>query len=219
VDDLSGSVPPPEVRYIERLGGSKRARAKLQLYLRLPKGLTNRGEAAYLLGWCGRSAVPTLIRLLGDQDDYVRVQSAQALAHLGPEAEVAVPALMTTLSDPQPGVRSSAAQALGTIGPAAREAAPLLMQILKGPMPYERQAAAFALGRIGDARAVGPLQGLLTEADWSGRWIAARALGDLGPSAKEAIPALEMLLSDREERVRLIAAEALKKIKGEEPPK
>ena len=50
---------------------------------------------------------------------------------------------------------------------------------------------------------------------WWIRVAAARALADLGPAAKTAIPALTDLLQDSHMYVRIAAAEALEKIKGE----
>src|SRR3954469_8213622 len=41
------------------------------------------------------------------------------------------------------------------------------------------------------------------------RWAAARALGDIGPEAKAAVPALVKLLKDRVPGVRWVAASAL----------
>ena len=47
---------------------------------------------------------------------------------------------------------------------------------------------------------------------------AAQTLGRIGPAAREAVPALEKLLGDKERYVRAAAAEALKRIRGEKAP-
>ena len=51
------------------------------------------------------------------------------------------------------------------------------------------------------------------------RFGAADALGEIGAAARESVPALERALEDESEQVRTAAAEALKRIRGEEPRK
>jgi HEAT repeat protein len=68
-----------------------------------------------------------------------------------------------------------------------------------------------------DLRAVGPLVSALKDSDW---WVRKSAAGSLGKlKAPRAIAPLEVLLTDPDESVRSAAAEALKTIRGEEPPK
>ncbi|MGA2035048.1 MAG: HEAT repeat domain-containing protein [Thermoguttaceae bacterium] len=52
----------------------------------------------------------------------------------------------------------------------------------------------------------------LKHANVSVRALAAKQLGELGPSAKEALPELTMLLQDEEQLVRDAAEEAIKRI-------
>ena len=62
----------------------------------------------------------------------------------------------------------------------------------------------------------GPMVVNLYGTSWSPRLAAAEALGNLGPKAKAAIPALERMLDDKKELdvVKVAANEALRKIKA-----
>ncbi len=53
----------------------------------------------------------------------------------------------------------------------------------------------------------------LTDADWAVRRDAARALGELGASARVAVPALEQAISDENGEVCLAASDALSRIR------
>ncbi len=71
------------------------------------------------------------------------------------------------------------------------------------------------MGQIGPAapkEAVPALIAALKDEDRSVRWIAASALGKIGPVAKEAVPALEAAARDGVRR----AESALKKIRGKQ---
>ena len=82
------------------------------------------------LGRIGTPAVPALIQSLGHADPGHRLQAAEVLGRIGPDARQAVPALVQALEDPQLDVRKAAARALGQIGPAAQEAVAPLMEIV-----------------------------------------------------------------------------------------
>ena len=55
----------------------------------------------------------------------------------------------------------------------------------------------------------------LTSRDYKARAVAARSLGRMGAKAEAAIPELERLLEDKNPKVRVIAKEALEKIRTE----
>ena len=67
----------------------------------------------------GASAVPALVAALSDPDASVREHAADALGHLGEDAEGAVPALANLAQDEVAAVRLSAVSALGQLGEAA----------------------------------------------------------------------------------------------------
>lgn len=94
--------------------------------------------------------VSALIIALGDKDENVRFQAADALGAIGPEAKAAVPALIVALHEPDSFTRNyvphCAIHALVEIGPAA---IPALVQALDDANGRVRSCAAWALGKIG----------------------------------------------------------------------
>ncbi len=67
------------------------------------------------MGPQGKTAVPTLIETLKDEETYVRKCAADALGSMGPQAKAAGPALKEALEDDDRNVRRSAADALKKI--------------------------------------------------------------------------------------------------------
>jgi hypothetical protein len=96
----------------------------------------------------GVEAVPALIEVLGNENDWARRVAATMLGEIGPEAAEAVPALVDALDDDVRPVRFEAAVALGNIGPAARGAVPALIQILRNEDGELREVAVHALQPI-----------------------------------------------------------------------
>ena len=138
----------PDPRII-RLGGPERAAAKLGFYLRLPGWLApHRNGAVSLLGRCGHSAVPGLIRALKDKDDGVRAEAACALGKIGPEALDAVPALVAALGDSSEDVRAYTTQSLGQIGCDSPEVISALEKLVRKGLGIPHHLAVRALERI-----------------------------------------------------------------------
>ncbi len=166
------------------------------------------------------SASPQLVAALSDPSPTVRAAAAAALAQVGSHnTAAAVTALAGALSDPAPEVRDLAAVALGSMGPKAAPAVPELAHALNDPVDYVRAPAADALGAIGPkaSAAVGPLAIKLTTGDQGFVLTSvAYALGDIGPAAKDALPALQQVLAQR--RVGAAAQEAILKIQGKPVP-
>jgi HEAT repeat protein len=161
------------------------------MYFALPNRLApNKWVAALVLGFCGKPAVPTLIKAL-DSDDQI--------------------------------VSQSAAAGLYKVGRDAEEAMPALIRVLKGQSNNYRlrEAAIGALAKMGTgtSAAMEVLTAELTRKPSLCPQEAAYALGEMGPAAQAAVPALEAALKSDNDWVRRAAAEALKKIRGEEPPK
>jgi HEAT repeat protein len=146
------------------------------------------------------TTVPVLVAALDDRDPEVRSAAAWALGTLGPPgrsgalgaaAEPAVPGLAGALRDEQEAVRTAAAGALGALGPLARSVAPVLFAALDDPRANVRAAAAQALARLElTAESVSSLAKALGNRDGYVRAFAAWSLGNLGPDAREAVPAL-----------------------------
>ncbi len=92
--------------------------------------------------------------------------------------------------------------------------APLLAQI-RDPDPDRRVDAAVALREAG-AEGVAALADLLRHADAETRTLAARSLARIGEAARPALAALIAALGDDEAGVRLLAIDALARLRGDE---
>jgi HEAT repeat protein len=192
--------------------------------LRNPDGAV-RAQAASVLGELSakmlaslpslRAALRTIV--LTDSDENVRSVALQSLAQIGPEAQADVPSLLSSLKDEFPYVRLSAAHALGELGVRAKDALPALTTVLLyDASPRVRLEAAVAVWRI-DRRSVRVLPTLmqaLDDPDEVSRWIAADCLGEIGPDAHDAIPALQKVLAGplRSRLIRMSIALALERI-------
>jgi HEAT repeat protein len=127
------------------------------------------------------------------------------LGSIGPKAEAAVPHLIKSLDDPDNpnpteavSVSRRAASSLGQIGPKAQAAIPVLMNLLKCKDDHLRNQVVLSLARIGgsdDEKTLKALISILQDPnECSVHGMAARGLGEIGPSARAAVPALIALL-------------------------
>jgi hypothetical protein len=188
-------------------------------------------------------AVSALAQALEDPEPRVRSQAAHALDYgfinfSGPgfdaagreRLRAAIPALILLLDAQTPPYASqtalNSAKILGSVlGPEDKAAAPALAEALerqdtrekawvttKGSGFISSDAAARALTRIGPG-AVPVLLGLLNKESPRLRELAARSLGEMGPQAREAVPALtELAQREPNSAVQSAAEEALKRI-------
>jgi HEAT repeat protein len=186
-----------------------------------------RYQALFALGAIGTeagAAVPALATILTeDADAEARHQAALALAKMVPASRTAVPALARALTDEEPAVRMNAAFALLRLRTEARPAIPALIEAmgdkandtnLKQFHCTIQEMAALALGRAstGSSEGVAPLTAALKAARTPEmRRTVARALGEIGPPARSAVPLLRALLKEDSD-VRRAATEALEKI-------
>ena len=163
-------------------------------------------------------AVPVLLAVLDQGEEGYRSSAAMALGAMGPAARAAVPALIHALGSDDRYTYTSAADALGKIGPAARAAVPDLQQALRDPDPRLRLQAAAALWRIDPACTADSVQGLtrLLEhlpPEIEQTWVRiVRTLGEIGPPAQSAVPALRQFLRERQDPRPAEAARALWRI-------
>jgi HEAT repeat protein len=172
------------------------------------------------LGERAVSAIPAIVKALGDPSRFVRWGAARTLGRLAPNrADIAVPGLMCLFNDREDvGVRIAAAVALEKFGSHAKEAVPLLARVLnRGEREY-RIAILHTIQGIGTGAAdaipsVGWL--LLNDEIPTVRIEAARTLGLFGPLAKSQLPALkDAMLNDTDEDVRQAASSAILAIEG-----
>jgi HEAT repeat protein len=152
-----------------------------------------RVKASWALGSIGsaaKDAVPGLIATLKDKEKEARESATWALGKIGQGAKAAIPALIETAKmDKEHGL---AAEALGRIGAEAKAAVPTLVAMLDQSPAQARIRIALAHWRITghEETAVKVLTAALTGEQSADRCAAADALGEMGPKAKAAVPAL-----------------------------
>jgi HEAT repeat protein len=165
--------------------------------VRLP-AVTALGELAAEV----RRALPALRAALmetalHDGDDGVRAEAVRSLLRAGPQPATEVGALVDALHSEFDVVRFHAAIALGDFGPAGRPAvADLIHASYWDDEPAVRVEAAMALWKIDEKKPL--VLHVLTEALGDASelvcWVAAECLGQIGPAASDAVPALRAAL-------------------------
>jgi serine/threonine-protein kinase len=143
------------------------------------------------------------VRVLRDQDWWVRVRAADALGALG--GKTVVDSMITLLQDPDEAIRRHAVEILNMV-PDER-AIDALVAALDDPDWWVRERAIDTLGKTGDRRAVEPLLRLLA-ADDTVVALCARALSAIG-DPQAIMPLCLWAESDRED-ARQDVLEALK---------
>jgi HEAT repeat protein len=178
-------------------------------------GSPNRAVAAETLGGLAVTS-PRAVDALGeatrDPDEAVRHAALRALSQIGLPAEAALPAIVEQLESGDVKSRQLAARALGNIGYLEIEEEDALVAALEDTAPGVRAAALAALVQTGSELpegSIGKLTEFLTAQDAGIRADAVLALGQLGPRAAEAIPAIEIALADESSEIRHSAAWAL----------
>jgi HEAT repeat protein len=173
-----------------------------------------RREAAAILRRAGpnaKAAISMLVEGLKDSDLEVRRECLEAVGHCGADAQAALAVLRQLLADPDTKLRQRTVQLLALLGPEARVAVPELIVALKDPRLQDDVVATLA--KVGKP-AVPSLLGALKEHKGLARIGICRALGEIGPEAREARPALSSLLRDEDPAVRVAASDALRRILG-----
>jgi HEAT repeat protein len=146
--------------------------------------------AALAAAWPTRALIPALIGSLKSRDPEVRFHAAQLLGRIGPEARDAIPALIAVLNEPLGDEYPTwdpargAARALGRMGP-NQEAIAALVEVIS-PKKVEPLLAGFRRPvDVGlpafDVRLLVGAMRIMAAMD---------GLGDIGPAAVAAVPAL-----------------------------
>jgi HEAT repeat protein len=157
-----------------------------------------------------RRVVPTLIRLLDQANAAGREWKVlRLLGEIGPDARVAAQAICEQLDCGNGHVQREAIEALAKIRP-GEECCEALMRVAReSNQPQVRAQAAVALWRNGGERAaLAVLKQMLREPDSLKHFLAADAIGSIGPGAREALPELRRVLHRKGHPNRAIAAEA-----------
>jgi HEAT repeat protein len=143
--------------------------------------------AVIALGNVGHpKAVPTLVRALQDDSEYVRREAARALAKV-PDPTAILPLIEALENDEDPVLRREAAVALRSLGEQSPVVAHSFRQALADASWEVRAEAARALGRIDDAASVEPLLEALADASYTVRISAEQSLSNLGDLALPAV--------------------------------
>ena len=146
------------------------------------------------LGGIVPASKSVLIEMLHDKDPVRRKQAIHAFGSGGRRSEDAIADLIDALSDPYQQVAVKASWALGRIGKPAISA---LSKIVADRKSKVRPYAIIALGHAGTeaAEACDALAAALKDDDVA--WLAAEALGRIGPAAKKTLQALSAVSGRR----------------------
>ncbi len=141
-------------------------------------------------------AVPALVRLLRDRDAEVRQCAVRALGRVGPKVEKAKKDMLRLTRDDDPVVRVVAHGALIRVGESPDEHLPPIIAGMKSETAVVRLKSAHACEPLESlaAPAVPHMAGLLRDPDDRVRHYAARALVNLGETARPALAALKAAL-------------------------
>ncbi len=148
-------------------------------------------------------AVKPIEGLLKDKSAKVRAHAALALGLIGSAALDSVPALAELLKDPDDTVRRTVVRAIQTIHPGPKVMIPICTKLLEDPDPAIRGRICSAIAERG-VEAVPPLIEALKD-DKVAFW-ALIILRDIGPAAKDAVPAITEKLKDKKPEIRREAA-------------
>ena len=164
-----------------------------------------------ILGELAATAIPDLVKLLGDWDR--GSYAADALSAIGRES---VPSLVASLADPNPIARKNSAHALWKFGEDSEKVVPELVKRLKDDQFEVRASAADSLRLIKKepAIAVPALIESMSDTNYYVRFHSASALGAYGTAARDAIPILRNALKDSDSGVRNAVEGALSAIDG-----
>jgi HEAT repeat protein len=161
------------------------------------------------------AAVSDLTQLLSDKSAAVRAHAAHALGEIGGSAKPSAAVLSSLLKDDDERVRRQAVKALAQIRPGPQVMIPLFIQLMEDPDPGVQQRILHAVSDAGADAVPGLIEALKNEqvVYW-----ACLILRDIGPPAKDAVPALTDLLKSPKVEVRREAALALGAMKQEGVP-
>jgi HEAT repeat protein len=195
---------------------------------RISRGLANEKlrpiavQVAIRMGADAKGTVPALLEAIDatKEDPLLRREIHFALAAIGPDAAAAVPKLTEALGDEVPEIRYSACYALGRIGPSAESCVQAISKLYSSDKEddFQRLSCLWALVHIYpnnekiQNRAIPVFTEALSDSREHVRAEVANALGDIGPAAKSALPALRQATKDEFAEVREAAKAAIEQI-------
>lgn len=236
IELLNSENPQVLMFSMEALGRfGEDAKAAIPGLLELARKPDRMWGAINSLSSMGTNAVPGLIELYRDGDH--RQQHfwvARAFMKLGTNAVVAVPDVIGDLNDESPGRVALAAMVLSQFGEKAKVALPRLVELTRDEDPQVRLRAAEALWLLDRqtnavmlvmtmelqtwAKERDALRSRLSDGFGKSRQeIAAGILGEIGPTASDAIPVLKFMSRSTFVEHRDVAAKALASIEAKNP--
>jgi HEAT repeat protein len=159
--------------------------------------------------------VQSLIAQLEGTDTAQQTAAATELATLGHAAQPAAVALVRTIGIPDEEVLEACTAALEDVGPPAPDQIKPLAELAGDCTSDVAYWAVTLLGRAGNAAAAAVpklIQVLESDADLPVRERAAWALGEIGPAAQVAAPALRVAVDSGDARLARLAKQALESI-------
>ena len=188
-----------------------------------------RAAAAYALNEIGADAAeatPTLLEVIKDDDELVRALALSTLTQVGLDNDILLNVLVAAVQNESGLVRDIAAESLVNIG---SDAVPALGRVLENDAAddFVKRTAATLIGDINQADEIGndaiqSILPILTETldddDSEVRIAAAKALGDFGPLADVAIPALSRSLKGDDDNMTQAVINSLLRIGDQATP-
>ncbi|MCA9175801.1 MAG: HEAT repeat domain-containing protein [Planctomycetales bacterium] len=228
------------VHTLGQLGPAAAAAApQLTMMLKDPGRTASAALALSQMGDAGMSSVGALRSLLADPG--LQVDALQGLRSFEERAATALEQIIPLLDDSDPEVRAAAAGTIGAMKQAGRSAVGKLIELMKSDARVA-SAAARALGQLGGDEAKAALLNTASDSATAtaiaavqalGNWreeadvataltaalrrpelkvVAARALGEQGQHAANAVPAIAALLTSPHDYERFTAIDSLAKI-------
>jgi HEAT repeat protein len=148
--------------------------------------------------WAADASVAELQTALKSPDAMVRAHAVESLAEMGPAAQAAAADLAGLVKDPDAKVRRQVIRALVAIRPGVEIGAKAFVSLMEDQDPGVRLRAMSAIADAGPAAVPLLIESLKNEkvAYW-----ACLVLRDMGPEAKDAVPALTETLSSKQPQV------------------
>jgi HEAT repeat protein len=187
------------VQTLHRMGPG--AAAAIEVFMQLVEGhgplAVYAADALPDFGPQAKRAVPSLLDALRADSVNLRLSSANALARIDrQQVGHTIPVLVVVMHGKNANEKERAMWLLASLGADGKAAVPALLAMLNDGSLQARLRIAEALSRI-DPSAMGPAMPTLLDALHNNRdaATAVRLLGQIGPQAKSAVPALKMLLA------------------------
>jgi HEAT repeat protein len=157
-----------------------------------------------------KTLIPLLSQLVDSQSLKTRRSAVHLLGKLGPKADSAVPFLGKTLQkERDASLRIDMLNAIIAIDPEAKTSKQSLTEALENTDAQVRKAAANQLVKVYYQPSIQDLCKALEHSSLEMRMGAAQALGEMGSTAKEAIPSLKKALKTSKGRERFIILDSL----------